>query len=112
VNLYVDDLEHRLRIAEARLEEHGEPFGLQLVLNAIHGLTGPKTVPHPDDLAFADIEASFRAFSIESPDVDSRGFHGKSSAAMLVKTAIDLSQGPSRESASRQGAFRPAGNPV
>ncbi|KAJ7634009.1 fungal-specific transcription factor domain-containing protein [Mycena rosella] len=89
---YVEDLEMRLQMAEALLAEEttgaSEILGVQLARRAIRGLEGPVAPPHSDDLAFADIDASFQTLCIK--DKDTRGFHGKSSGAMLVKTAVDL----------------------
>ncbi|KAJ7633736.1 fungal-specific transcription factor domain-containing protein [Mycena rosella] len=89
---YVEDLEMRLQMAEALLAEEtagaNEILGVQLARRAIRSLKGPVAPPHSDDLAFADIDASFQTLRIK--DKDTRGFHGKSSGAMLVKTAVDL----------------------
>ncbi|KAJ7064935.1 fungal-specific transcription factor domain-containing protein [Mycena amicta] len=62
--------------------------GVQLVTNAIQRLNSPFPEPHSDDLAFIDVENSFRALSIDHPAA--QGFQGKSSGAMLVKAAVDL----------------------
>ncbi|KAJ7473551.1 fungal-specific transcription factor domain-containing protein [Mycena latifolia] len=93
----VEDLEMRLQIAESLLEETiignpSESLGVQLALRAIRGLQRPGTAPHPDDLAFAEIEACLQARDLSKHCTGSRGFHGKSSGFMLIKTAIDLTE--------------------
>ncbi|KAJ7734339.1 fungal-specific transcription factor domain-containing protein [Mycena maculata] len=87
---YVEALEARLKTVEALLEKartERSP-GVQLVSNAIHRLNSPYPIPHSDDLTFVEIDASFRALSIDN--TAAQGFHGKSSGAMLVKAAVDL----------------------
>ncbi|KAJ7707047.1 hypothetical protein B0H14DRAFT_3172756 [Mycena olivaceomarginata] len=51
----------------------------------IRALANPFLPPHPDDSAFNDIADSFRALSLNSP-----GFQGKSSPAMLVTIAVGI----------------------
>ncbi|KAF8178105.1 fungal-specific transcription factor domain-containing protein [Mycena galopus ATCC 62051] len=87
---YVQALEARVKAAEALLEKAKaeKSPGVQLISNAIHRLNSPFPMPHSDDLTFADIDESFRALSIDH--TAAQGFQGKSSAAMLVKSAVDL----------------------
>ncbi|KAJ7473550.1 fungal-specific transcription factor domain-containing protein [Mycena latifolia] len=94
---YVEALKMRLQIAEARLERQkqnatDDGLGLPLVLDAIRGLAGTIVPPHPDDLAFADIEASMKALSVHGKG----GFYGNSSSAMLIKSAVEITNGRRR----------------
>ncbi|KAJ7136847.1 fungal-specific transcription factor domain-containing protein [Mycena epipterygia] len=86
---YVAALENRLKTLETLLEQaKTESPGLQLVMNAMRQLNTPLPAPDHDDLTFTDIDESFRFLSIDN-DVR-QGFQGKSSSALLVKTAIEL----------------------
>ncbi|KAJ7855132.1 hypothetical protein B0H14DRAFT_2754916 [Mycena olivaceomarginata] len=90
---YVQELENRVKTAEALLEKAKSERSpaVQLISNAIHRLNSPFPTPHSDDLTFADIDESFRALSIDN--TAAQGFQGKSSGAMLVKAAVDLRNG-------------------
>ncbi|KAJ7136887.1 fungal-specific transcription factor domain-containing protein [Mycena epipterygia] len=94
VRSYIEALEAQVKTLEALLDKartEKNP-GLQLIANAIHRLNSPPPAPHSDDSAFAEIDASFRALSINSYSID-QGFQGKSSGAMLIKAAVDLRDG-------------------
>ncbi|KAJ7486889.1 fungal-specific transcription factor domain-containing protein [Mycena latifolia] len=90
-NDYVENLKQRLEHAEAALA------GPPLISRAIRSLTKPFTPPHPDDFGYIDIADSFRALSLEGPPPDP-GFQGKSSAAMLVKAAVEVKPGQTSRS--------------
>ncbi|KAJ7694466.1 fungal-specific transcription factor domain-containing protein [Mycena olivaceomarginata] len=84
---YIETLKRRLDIAELALQEaelhapdQADPF-----TRGIRALANPFLPPHPDDSAFNDIADSFRALSLNSP-----GFQGKSSPAMLVTIAVGI----------------------
>ncbi|KAJ7653402.1 fungal-specific transcription factor domain-containing protein [Mycena rosella] len=88
---HVEDLKMRLQLAEATLDKGnrpGEDQGIKLVLDAIHGVRNPIAAPHDEDMAFADIEASFRALSIHNKT----GFYGNGSTAALLKGAVDVAK--------------------
>ncbi|KAF7293581.1 Zn(2)-C6 fungal-type domain-containing protein [Mycena indigotica] len=87
---YVAALEARLETVEDLLRQAraAKSPGVQLINNAIQRLNNPFPEPHSDDLAFTQIEASFKALSINHPAA--QGFQGKSSGGMLVKAAVDL----------------------
>ncbi|KAJ7486872.1 fungal-specific transcription factor domain-containing protein [Mycena latifolia] len=96
-NDYVQNLKLRLERAEAALRETPRPGVSPVMGRAIRSLTRPFTLPHPDDSAFIDIADSFRALSLGGPCPDP-GFQGKSSAAMLVKAAVEVRPGQARRS--------------
>jgi hypothetical protein len=84
---YIETLKRRLDIAELALQEaelHA-PDQTDLFTRGIRALVNPFLPPHPDDSAFSDIADSFRALSLNSP-----GFQGKSSPAMLVTIAAGI----------------------
>ncbi|KAJ6590353.1 fungal-specific transcription factor domain-containing protein [Mycena sp. CBHHK59/15] len=95
---YIENLRLRLERAEALLQQaeqnttstEEEPSiigpGIPLTIEAIRRLTNPFSAPHSDD-QFLDIADSFQALSLNTPG--DHGFQGKSSAAMLVKVAVD-----------------------
>ncbi|KAJ6600168.1 hypothetical protein B0H10DRAFT_697448 [Mycena sp. CBHHK59/15] len=94
---YIETLRLRLERAEALLQQAEqnttsteEPSiigpGIPLTIEAIRRLTNPFSAPHSDD-QFLDIADSFQALSLNTPG--DHGFQGKSSAAMLVKVAVD-----------------------
>ncbi|KAF7312677.1 Zn(2)-C6 fungal-type domain-containing protein [Mycena indigotica] len=121
---YVKSLESRLRTVESLLQQQqSQPPalppppkpsdykksigpGVQVVTEVIRNLNSPFPVPHSDDLAFTDISHKLSHLKI------SKGFHGKSSQAMLVKSIMDLKgcgQGcaPRRQVSEKPWAMRP-----
>ncbi|KAJ7845859.1 hypothetical protein B0H14DRAFT_2773877, partial [Mycena olivaceomarginata] len=84
---YIETLKRRLDIAELALQESKlhAPDQIDLFTRGIRALVNPFLLPHPDDSAFNDIADSFRALSLNSP-----GFQGKSSPAMLVTIAVGI----------------------
>ncbi|KAJ7471632.1 fungal-specific transcription factor domain-containing protein [Mycena galericulata] len=88
---YIENLRARLEAAETTLRQTSPQWGPS-VTDHIHWLTKPSSPPHPDDSEFNDIAESFRALSLEGPPPDP-GFHGKSSAAMLVRAAVSAKSG-------------------
>ncbi|KAJ7082142.1 fungal-specific transcription factor domain-containing protein [Mycena epipterygia] len=69
-----------------------ESPGLQAVMNAMRQLKNRFPAPDRSDLTSADIDESFRLLSINNGI--GQGFQGKSSNALLVKTAIELKTSP------------------
>ncbi|KAJ7264499.1 fungal-specific transcription factor domain-containing protein [Mycena haematopus] len=112
---YVHSLEARLKTVEGLLRESNivssdEPSldcaqqnlqGVELITKAIRGLNKPFPAPYSDDLSFLDVSESLGSLSLDNPS--NHGFQGKSSHAMLVKTAVDL-----RSQAAPAATPRPA----
>ncbi|KAJ7033764.1 fungal-specific transcription factor domain-containing protein [Mycena alexandri] len=85
---YVEILKLRLGVAEAALTRQ-EAAQTGLAFRAIRSLAQPFPPPHPDDAGFLEIADSFQALSLDGVSRDP-GFQGKSSAAMLVKAAVEI----------------------
>lgn len=87
----VKTLETRVKTLEALLEQRKAETdpGVRIIRHFIRDLNCPWPEPHSDDLAFVEIDKSFRSLSINSDSI-SQGFQGKSSRAMLVKVAVDI----------------------
>ncbi|KAJ7776359.1 fungal-specific transcription factor domain-containing protein [Mycena metata] len=85
---YVEILKLRLEAAEARLARQ-EATQTGLATRAIRSLAEPFPEAHPDDAGFLEIADSFQALSLDGVSRDP-GFQGKSSAAMLVKAAVEV----------------------
>ncbi|KAJ7692964.1 fungal-specific transcription factor domain-containing protein [Mycena olivaceomarginata] len=103
---YIETLKRRLDIAELALQESElhAPDQTDLFTRGIRALVNPFLPPHPDDSAFNDIADSFRALSLNSP-----GFQGKSSPAMLVTIAVGIKpfQQPAESRVDSQTPFAP-----
>ncbi|KAF8202668.1 fungal-specific transcription factor domain-containing protein [Mycena galopus ATCC 62051] len=99
---YVNSLENRLKTVEGLLRESHmvsspetplEPTpedsqAVGLITRAIRGLSKPFPAPHSEDLTFLEVAASLSSLSLNNQS--NRGFQGKSSQAMLIKTAVEL----------------------
>jgi hypothetical protein len=98
---YVESLEDRVRTLEALLSESKVPADsdsgpaataqngvVEMITRTLRNVNNPFPMPHSDDLIFVDIAENLGAFSLNTPG--SHAFHGKSSQAMLLKTAMDL----------------------
>ncbi|KAF7341688.1 Zn(2)-C6 fungal-type domain-containing protein [Mycena sanguinolenta] len=88
----VNALQSRLETAEASLRQ------IQAVLpplfkKVIQSMDKPLAPPHPADSEFIDIVDSFKTLSLDSNSASDPGFQGKSSAAMLVKAAVEVKTG-------------------
>ncbi|KAJ6534118.1 fungal-specific transcription factor domain-containing protein [Mycena capillaripes] len=87
---YIEPLKLRLQVAELSLQQAYQPQPqVPLFAKTIRNLVKPFSPPHPDDSGFLDIADSFRVLSIDSSPPDP-GFQGNSSAAMLVKAAVEV----------------------
>ncbi|KAJ6492212.1 fungal-specific transcription factor domain-containing protein [Mycena sanguinolenta] len=99
---YVHSLEIRLKTVEGLLRDSNivssaetaldcptyDLRGVEMITRAIRGLNKPFPAPLSEDLTYLDVAESLGSLSLDNPS--NHGFQGKSSQAMLVKTAVDL----------------------
>jgi hypothetical protein len=94
-NDYIEALKRRLQTVEASLRQltHLARPQAPLFARAIRSTAKPLLPPDPEDSEFLNVLDSFRVLSIHSAPMPDPGFRGKSSAAMLVKAAVEVKAG-------------------
>ncbi|KAJ7840058.1 fungal-specific transcription factor domain-containing protein [Mycena olivaceomarginata] len=94
-NDYIEALKQRLQTVEASLRQltHLARPQAPLFARVIRSTAKPLLPPDPEDSEFLDVLDSFRVLSIHSAPTPDPGFRGKSSAAMLVKAAVEVKAG-------------------
>jgi hypothetical protein len=94
-NDYIEALKRRLQTVEASLRQltHLARPQAPLFARVIQSTAKPLLPPDPEDSEFLDVLDSFRVLSIHSAPTPDPGFRGKSSAAMLVKAAVEVKAG-------------------
>ncbi|KAJ7366071.1 fungal-specific transcription factor domain-containing protein [Mycena albidolilacea] len=110
VTAYVESLTVQFETAQTSLKRlEARRADPPLYARAVRNLVTPFTPPHPDDSGFIDLADSFGALSLDGAPPDP-GFQGNSSAAMLVKAAVDVKTGGHLES-HRRHRMPPAPRP-
>ncbi|KAJ6495231.1 hypothetical protein C8R45DRAFT_1133546 [Mycena sanguinolenta] len=103
---FVKSLQSRLETAKGSLRQIHDDHGSvrpPLFQTVIQSMNRPLSPPHPADSEFIDIVNSFNTLSLHSSSASDPGFRGKSSAAMLVKAAVEIKTGG--EHSSSRSAF-------
>jgi hypothetical protein len=111
VTAYVESLTVQLETAQTSLKRlEARRADLPIYVRAVRNLVTPFTPPHPDDSGFIDLADSFGALSLDGAPPDP-GFQGNSSAAMLVKAAVDVKTGGEHLESHRRHRMPPAPRP-